>query len=65
MPSFSREQLDAYEAMLSERVFQTRKWPHFAQLLRDVRRLAGNLARPLTAFSVGFSIVARKPGRPS
>lgn len=41
---FSEAQLDAHQAVLEERVFQVAtRWPHFAQLLRDVRRLAGEL----------------------
>ncbi len=38
---YSERQLDAYRAMLDERVFQTdRKWPHFRRLLDDVPALA-------------------------
>ncbi len=47
--AFTQAQLDGHLAVLAERVFQVEtKWPHFRQLLRDVRRLAGEAA-PQTA----------------
>ena len=65
MSSFSEAQLDAHEALLAEKVFQTSKWPHFGQMLRDVRRLAGELAPGATVVSLergllygGVSLIA-------
>ena len=47
--AFTDAQLDGHFAVLTERVFQVEtKWPHFRQLLRDARRLAGE-APPHTA----------------
>jgi SAM-dependent methyltransferase len=62
----SDAQLDAHEAMLHEKVFQTATlWPHFRQLLRDVRRLSGETPPDATVVSLertllygGISLVA-------
>lgn len=45
--------LDAHAAMLEEKVFQTETlWPHFRQLLRDVRRLADQTPEGATIVSL-------------
>lgn len=65
MAAFSEDQLDRYQTMLAERVFLTHKWPHFGQLLRDVRRLARELEPDQDVVSLergllygGISLVA-------
>ncbi|MFB3103146.1 MAG: methyltransferase domain-containing protein [Alphaproteobacteria bacterium] len=51
--AFTPEQLDGHFAVLAERVFQVEtKWPHFRQLLRDVRRLAGEATPQMTVVSL-------------
>lgn len=51
--TYDEKQLDAHQAMLEERVFQVHtRWPHFAQLLRDVRRLARELPEGATVVSL-------------
>ncbi len=63
---FTPAQLDGHFAVLAERVFQVEtKWPHFRQLLRDVRRLAGEVSPQMTVVSLergllygGCSLVA-------
>ncbi len=62
----TEDRLAAHEAMLAEKVFQTETlWPHFGQLLRDVRRLAGETPHGVTVVSLertllygGISLVA-------
>lgn len=50
---FSQAQLDGHFAVLSERVFQVEtKWPHFRQLLRDVRKLASEATPQMTVVSL-------------
>lgn len=52
-PTFTEQQLDGHFAVLAERVFQVdTKWPHFRQLLRDVRRLAATVTRQMTVVSL-------------
>ncbi len=52
-PSFTQAQLDDHFAVLAERVFQVdTKWPHFRQLLRDVRRLARAATPEMTVVSL-------------
>lgn len=66
MVYFTESELDAHEAMLAEKVFQVAtKWPHFNQLLRDVRRLARESAEGTAIVSLeraelygGISLVA-------
>jgi len=63
---FTAEQLDGHLAVLAERVFQVEtKWPHFRQLLRNVRRLADETTPEMTVVSIercllygGCSLVA-------
>lgn len=63
---FTPAQLEDHFAVLAERVFQVEtKWPHFRQLLRDVRRLADAAAPETTVVSLergllygGCSLVA-------
>ena len=51
MTKLTKARLDAHEAMLAERVFQIdTRWPHFRQLLRDVRKLAHELAPGATVI---------------
>ncbi len=51
--AFTQAQLDGHYAVLAERVFQVEtKWPHFRQLLRDVRRLAGEALPQTTVVSL-------------
>ena len=51
--AFTQAQLDDHYAVLAERVFQVEtKWPHFRQLLRDVRRLAGEALPQTTVVSL-------------
>lgn len=50
---YTPEQLDAHGAVLAECVFQVEtKWPHFRQLLTDVRRLAGATTPQMTVVSL-------------
>lgn len=50
---YTQSQLDGHFAVLAERVFQVEtKWPHFAQLLRDVRRLADRATPQMTVVSL-------------
>lgn len=50
---FTQAQLDGHFAVLAERVFQVEtKWPHFRQLLRDVRRLAAEAKPGATVVSL-------------
>jgi SAM-dependent methyltransferase len=66
MAHYSEEQLDAHQAMLEERVFHVHtQWPHFAQLLREVRRWSRELPEGGTVVSLergllygGISLVA-------
>ena len=52
-PSFTPAELDGHVAVLAERVFQVdTKWPHFRQLLRDVRRLAEEATPQMTVVSL-------------
>ena len=51
--TFTAAQLDGHIAVLAERVFQVEtKWPHFRLLLRDVGRLAGEMAPQATVVSL-------------
>ncbi|MCI0401648.1 MAG: class I SAM-dependent methyltransferase [Gammaproteobacteria bacterium] len=53
MSLYTQEQLDAHAAMLAERVFQVEtRWPHFQQLLRDIRRLAREVPADATIVSL-------------
>lgn len=55
-PPFTEAQLDGHMAVLEERVFQVAtKWPHFRQLLREVRALAA-------AMPDGASVVSLERG---
>jgi SAM-dependent methyltransferase len=65
MQQFSEAQLDAHEAMLHERVFDTELLPQFRLLLRDVRALARATAPGACVVSLergllygGISLVA-------
>ena len=50
---FSAEQLAEHERMLAEKVFQVEtKWPHFAQLLRDVRQIADEIPEGARVISL-------------
>lgn len=50
---FTQAQLDGHFAVLAERVFQVEtKWPHFRQLLGDVRRLAGEVTPEMSVVSL-------------
>jgi len=50
---YTRDELDGHFAVLAERVFQVEtKWPHFRQLLRDVRRLADTADEHMTVVSL-------------
>ena len=50
---FTQDQLDGHFAVLAELVFQVEtKWPHFRQLLRDVRRLADETTAQMTVVSL-------------
>lgn len=63
---YTAEQLDAHQAMLEERVFHVHtQWPHFRQLLREVRRMADEQPEGATVVSLergllygGISLVA-------
>jgi SAM-dependent methyltransferase len=53
MNTTSSSELDAHAAMLAEKVFQTETlWPHFRQLLRDVRQVAETTPEGATVVSL-------------
>lgn len=52
MTGFSQAELDAHEKILAERVFMVPRFPHFQQLLREVRTLAKDLPAGATVISL-------------
>ena len=51
--SYSEEQLSTHQRLLEQEVFQVEtKWPHFRQLLREIRKLASDFPPSATVVSL-------------